>query len=108
MEYVHNNQPVSLRLRTIVDNRVDQRRYNHPTASEVALILSGSGEDEYDTRDIVVHERGDGLKPISELRSDYLPLRYPLLFPRGEQGWHQNMRSDITAEQYVPLSFISY
>jgi hypothetical protein len=102
MERIHNQQPVSLRLRTIVDNRVDQRRYNHPTASEVALILPGSGEEEYDARDIVVHERGGGLKPISELRSDYLPLRYPLLFPRGEQGWHQNMRSDITVEQYIP------
>jgi hypothetical protein len=102
MERIHNQQSVSLRLRTIVDNNLDQRRYNRPTAAEVPLILPRSGEDEYDARDIVVHERGGGLKPISELRSDYLPLRYPLLFPRGEEGWHQNIRSDITAEQYVP------
>jgi hypothetical protein len=68
----------------MVDNRVDQRRYNHPAAAKVALILPRSGEDEYDSRDIMVHERGGGLKPISELRSDYLPLRYPLLFPGAE------------------------
>jgi hypothetical protein len=104
MERVHNQQPVSLRLRTIVNNRVDQRRYNHPTATEVALILPGSGEGECHPRDLVVHERGGYLKSISELRSDYLPLRYPLLFPRGEQGWHQNMRADITSELYIPSS----
>jgi hypothetical protein len=102
MERVHDQQPVSLRLRTIVDNRVDQRRYNHPTATEVALILPGSGEEEFDARDLVVHERGGSLKSVSELRSDYLPLRYPLLFPRGEQGWHQNMRADVTSDVYNP------
>jgi hypothetical protein len=108
MERVHNQQPVSLRLRTIVDNRVDQRRYNRPTAPEVALILPGSGEDQFDNRDLVVHERGGYLKSVSELRSDYLPLRYPLLFPRGEQGWHRNMRADVTSEVYVPPYRVSY
>ena len=92
MERIHNHEPISLRLRIIIDNRIDQRRYNHPTAAEVALILPGSGEEEFDARDLVIQHRGGGLKSVSELRSDYLPLRYPLLFPRGEQGWHQNIR----------------
>jgi hypothetical protein len=107
MERIHNQQPTSLSLRTIVDKRTDHRRYNLPTASEVALILPGSGDEVFDRCDIVIHERGGHLKSISELRSDYLPLRYPLLFPYGEQGWHENMRSDVTAEKYTPLLSLS-
>jgi hypothetical protein len=107
MERIHNQQPTSLRLRTIVDKRTDHRRYNLPTASEVALILPGSGDEVFDRRDIVIHERDGRLKSISELRSDYLPLRYPILFPYGEQGWHENMRSDVTAEKYQPLLSLS-
>ena len=41
MERIRNQLPVSLRLRTIVDNHVDQRRYNQPTADEVAVISLG-------------------------------------------------------------------
>ena len=107
MERIRNQQPTSLRLRTIVDKRTDHRRYNLPTASEVAIILPGSGEEDCDHRDIVIHERGGSLKSISELRSDYLPLRYPILFPYGEQGWHVNMRSDVTAEKYSSLLSLS-
>jgi hypothetical protein len=103
MERIRNQQPTSLRLRTIVDKRTDHRRYNQPTASEVALILPGSGEEDFDPRDIVIQQRGGFLQSISELKSNYLPLRYPLLFPYGEQGWHTNMRSDVTAEKYFPL-----
>jgi hypothetical protein len=84
MERIHNQQSVSLRLRIIVDNRIDQRYYNNPIVVEITLILPGSDEEEYDARDLMIHQRDDGLKSISELYSDYLPLRYPLLFPRGE------------------------
>ena len=84
MERIHNDESISLRLRIIIDNRIDQRCYNHPTAAEIALILSDSGEEEFDIHDLMIQYRGDDLKSISELRSDYLPLRYPLLFPRGE------------------------
>jgi hypothetical protein len=53
----------------------------------VVLILPGSGDEVFDRRDIVIQERDGCLKSVSELRSDYLPLRYPILFPYGEQGW---------------------
>jgi hypothetical protein len=81
-EYIHNQQPISLHLRIIHDNWVDQRRYNHPRAAEATLILPRSGEEEYDDRDFVIHERGHSLKSISKLGIDYLPLRYPLLIPK--------------------------
>lgn len=86
----HDN--VALHLRTIDVPHLDQRRYNRPTASEIAVLMVGSGEESTSgNRDIVIQKRHGPLKRISDLHSSYCPLRYPMLFPRGEQGWHLNM-----------------
>lgn len=87
------NDDVSIRLR--VDPSVDRRRYNLPTADEVAVILPGDGETSQ-PRDIVLHRRDGALRTISDLHPAYAPLQYVLLFPRGENGWHP----DLT--QYQP------
>jgi hypothetical protein len=75
--------------------RLDLRRYNKPVASEVAVIIEADDHDIQSgeqgvrrSRDIILEMRSDKLKRISDLHSAYSPLRYPLLFPRGEQGWH--------------------
>ena len=82
---------ISLHLKTVDVEHSDQRRYNQPTANEVAIIIPGTGEEPVDRRDIVLQSRSGPLKRISELHSAYLPLRYPLLHPHGEQGWSPNL-----------------
>ena len=59
-------------------------RYNAPTANEVAVILTG----EFEKRDIVLHRRNEGLQRIAETHRSYDALQYPLMFPRGEDGYH--------------------
>ena len=66
----------------------DPRRYNLPTASEVGVIIGRDLSDVNATRDLIIEHRGGPLKRISELHSAYLPLRFPLLYPFGEPGWH--------------------
>ncbi|KAJ8453935.1 hypothetical protein ONZ45_g19505 [Pleurotus djamor] len=67
------------------------RRYNLPTVDEVAMIIP-SGPTDYDFRDIVLHQKGGGLRRISEGHPAYLPLHYVLFFPYGEHGWHNGLR----------------
>lgn len=90
------NENISLHLRTVDDRNLDQRRYNRPTTSEIAVIIPGTGEEQVDRRDIVLETRSHQLKRISELHSAYSALRYPLLFPNGQQGWHPKLLADIT------------
>ena len=87
------NDNISLCLKTIDITHFDRRRYNRPTSSEVAIIMPGTGEEQVDRRDIIVQSRSGQLKRISELHSAYCALRYPLLFPNGQQGWHPNLPS---------------
>lgn len=69
------------------DGSMDQRQYNLPTCSEVAVILPGDGIRAKGMRDIIVRLRGGGLQWIHECHAMYMPLCYPLLFPFGEFGW---------------------
>ena len=82
---------VSLHLKIMDHPHYDSRQYNRPTANEIAVIMIGTGDQPTVGRDIVLHGRQYGLKRIYETHSSYNPLRYPLLFPFGEQGWHIGM-----------------
>ena len=86
-ERLRTTNHISLHLKTVDVAHLDRRRYNQPTAREVAVIIPGTGEEQLDRRDIVLQTRSGPLQRISELHSAYLPLRYPLLHPHGEQGW---------------------
>jgi hypothetical protein len=81
----------------------DRRRYNLPTADEVAIILPSTGTNISRLRDIVLHLRGNqGFMQISECHPAYLPLHYVLLFPRGELGWEPEMRLwDVSRSQFM-------
>src|SRR5450759_2038316 len=66
----------------------DARRYNLPTASEVAAIIPRDETKQVDKRDIVVYVNRGGVRHISDANEAYIPLHFVLLFPSGEAGWH--------------------
>ena len=59
----------SIRLR--VDPSRDRRRYNLPTADEVAIIIPGDGEQATDGRDIILRNHQNSLKRVSDGHSAY-------------------------------------
>jgi hypothetical protein len=82
-----SNLTISLRIVDPIERGKDPRRYNRPTADEVAAIIPIGGASTY-VRDITLKRRSDGqLQRIPHTSSKYLPLMYPLLFPNGEEGW---------------------
>lgn len=71
------------------------RRYNGPTASEVAAIIPGPENGEVAGRYIILRRRGvlrnSGNEVFHRLpisHRSYDPLSYVLLFPYGQNGWH--------------------
>ncbi|KAL1715610.1 hypothetical protein EV715DRAFT_207123, partial [Schizophyllum commune] len=81
-------------IRLRVTPGCDRRRYNEPTAEEVAMILPGDGSAN-EKRDIVIYKRlPEGQRQlfrISECHAAYAPLHYVLLFPYGEYGWYPEL-----------------
>ena len=75
------------------DENCDRRRYNHPDASvqEIAVIIPGEGDQIKHSQDIILHLQDGPLLRISDLHPLYPALRYVLLFPTGQLGWHENL-----------------
>jgi hypothetical protein len=83
--------PMDLKLCFIASRTKDARRYNVPTADEVATLMVGDGFEAVDRRDVVLAQQVGSFQRISELHVGYMALHYPLLFPYGEDGWHPNI-----------------
>jgi hypothetical protein len=77
-----------LGLKIVCQRAGDARRYNRPTADEVAAILPGDATDAPANRDIIIQLHNNRLHQVSALHQEYFPLCYPLLFLRGEYGYH--------------------
>ncbi|XP_012856992.1 PREDICTED: uncharacterized protein LOC105976260 [Erythranthe guttata] len=74
------------------DVKLDQRVYNTPTPDQVAAIwVEGNNENMSCEHNIVVHAHSGHRYRIKHYYGCYDPLQYPLLFPKGETGWHQNI-----------------
>ncbi|GJR46441.1 ATP-dependent DNA helicase PIF1-like protein [Tanacetum coccineum] len=84
----HSSAYFCLRLHS---ERKTTRQYNAPTVSEVAAIIINDFGDAHPTPDIVVDRKGTGPQRISELHPLYMALQYPLLFPYGEDGFHEKI-----------------
>ncbi|KAL5130781.1 hypothetical protein HKD37_12G033780 [Glycine soja] len=70
---LHSAAVPDLKMKLISQRQTDGRLYNLPTTTEVAALISGL------------------LKRIHELHPAYLPLQYPLLYPKGEDGYRLNI-----------------
>uniref|UniRef100_A0A0R0E6I2 ATP-dependent DNA helicase n=1 Tax=Glycine max TaxID=3847 RepID=A0A0R0E6I2_SOYBN len=100
-----------LKLKLIYDRQSDGRLYNLPNTAEVVALIVGD-EHTGNHRDIIIEKQTGLLKRINELHPAYLPLQYPLLYPRGEDGYrpdiphkdhpniHAAKRKNVTIREY--------
>ncbi|XP_028801370.1 uncharacterized protein LOC114756588 [Neltuma alba] len=84
-------QHSELKLCLISTRNQDGCNYNLPSASEVAALIVGDIDRNFSRRDVIVHELSGSPQRIDELHPSYLPLQYPILFPRGEDGYRDDV-----------------
>jgi hypothetical protein len=98
------NQQFSVSLH--FDPTSDRRTYNlpHPNVREIAVMLIGDGERPTGPQDIIVYERDrpHNLFRIFDSHPLYPSLRYVLLFPTGQMGWHPRIPYIQTEDGQAP------
>nr|GEY15578.1 helicase [Tanacetum cinerariifolium] len=89
-DWYHSHPSINVELKLLSDI-INVRQYNGPTVSEVAALITNDFGDGIPTRDIIVNKQDSGPKRISELHPSYMALQYLLLFPYGEDGFHDKI-----------------
>ncbi|KAL5130948.1 hypothetical protein HKD37_12G033928 [Glycine soja] len=84
-ERYDNFHTKNLNLQLIAYRTKDGRIYNLPTILEVAVVIFGDA-------DIILEKHSGRLQRINEFDASYLGLQYPLLFPYGEDGYHNDIK----------------
>ncbi|UYV64563.1 hypothetical protein LAZ67_3001189, partial [Cordylochernes scorpioides] len=95
------------------DRTQDVRRYNKPTASEVAVVFQNDDGEPPFIRDILIHlkpiENQPKLKRISILDPNLDALVFPLFYPRAEQGWTTYLKQKPGSSQRLSqMQYYSY
>ena len=85
-----DQEPRTVRL--LFKRGPDCRRYNEPTHNEIAVVFVGEDGAPPANRDIVVYPRDRPPERMPYISSHVDPMCYPLLFPRGDLGWHDSMQ----------------
>ena len=82
-------------------------RYNTPTINEVAVVMVG---DVYERRDIRIQRRDNTVQTIQDSHRCYDALQYPLIFWKGEDGYHFNIkqRNPTTGTIYTLFTFFYF
>jgi len=82
--------PRDVKMVIVTDPTTDLRRYNAPITTDVAAIFTSPDGTPPGERDMVVYPLNEEsvTKRLSILSSHLDPLAYPLLFPKGDQGWN--------------------
>uniref|UniRef100_A0A8R1IAX7 ATP-dependent DNA helicase n=1 Tax=Caenorhabditis japonica TaxID=281687 RepID=A0A8R1IAX7_CAEJA len=108
----HENRPVrSVKMTFRVRTEDDQRRYQLPTATEVAVVYVGDDDYIPGERNVTVHQRGGQLTSLRVIDKECDPMVYPLLFPTGKYGWHLGInlnRAKGARKNVTALDFYSY
>ena len=81
------SQVQPLRLRLLHDRSKEAPQYSAPAGSEIAGLIVGDFSEDKKSPDVIIQDRGGGLRRISNLHANYMALQYPILFPYGEQGF---------------------
>lgn len=91
-----HNRPIetmSVRLRHEAASKQNRGTHNRPSSSEVACVLiTPPNAGKIIGRDIRVETKSGSIMDIPDWHPCYMALRYPILFPFGEQSWHENIR----------------
>ncbi|XP_071925101.1 uncharacterized protein [Coffea arabica] len=81
------------------DSGLDQRVYNTPTVSQVAAIWSESDlNSTQSSRNIEISTKTGNKKIVKQYYGCYDALQYPLIYARGETGWHPGILRKTKAD----------
>ncbi|XP_010451099.1 PREDICTED: uncharacterized protein LOC104733194 [Camelina sativa] len=83
------------------------KQFDLPTTDEIAGLIVGDFSTATSGRDVILQFKSSELQRISDLHPLYMSLQYPLLFPYGDAGYHEEIPYESSAESQVKRSYMT-
>ncbi|KAK2435031.1 Pentatricopeptide repeat (PPR) superfamily protein [Trifolium repens] len=90
-DFATQQPSTNFQLKLMRHRSKDARMYNLPTSDEVAALIIGDDDSIEQGRDVIVRKFSTGFTKLPETHPSFLPMQYPMMFPRGQDGWHVNI-----------------
>lgn len=93
-DHFENNDLVDLKVELKVCRSQSGREDHISATDEVVGVMIDSVNNTYGCRDIIIESKRDGvnnLQRVSYIHPKLMALQYPLLFPNGEDGYHDKI-----------------
>ena len=90
-DFIYDDDRSDFGLRLFRHRFKNPRVYNTPIADEVATLVVGDLCTLDVGRDIIVKKVYSQLTRLHETHTCFIPLQYPLIFPYGEDGYHEDI-----------------
>ncbi|XP_058802130.1 uncharacterized protein LOC131670496 [Phymastichus coffea] len=104
-----NSKQSELQLLFSLKPGQDSRRYNFQRVNEVAAIFSTTADGEIPESYVTIRNKNTKtLQCVSSLDPNVEPWIYPLFYPYGSQGWHQNMFRINQNRRITRLDYTKY
>jgi hypothetical protein len=88
---LEQTQNAKVALRLLRHRSTNERANNIPSMDEFAALIVGDFDSSDTGKDIILHSHNGQLQRLPEFHASYMPLQYPLLFPYGEDGFHEKI-----------------
>ncbi|XP_029174600.1 uncharacterized protein LOC114943183 [Nylanderia fulva] len=92
-QITENNSIRELQLRFLTKKGIDRGRYNVQRVNEVAAVFSTTADGEIPETYVTIYNKNEKtLQQVSTMNPNVEPWIYPLFYPYGNQGWHDNLQ----------------
>lgn len=81
----------SLKLRLLSKQAGDSRPFDNPVSNNIGGLIIVDIGDALSERGVIIKDHSYHFQRISKTHPKYMSLQYPLLFPYGEDGFHDAM-----------------
>ena len=87
---------------------MDCNRFNFQGMNEVAAVLSSTAVGEFPESYVTISKYTKELQYVSTMDPNVEPWVYPLFYPYGTKGWHNNLQCVIKNRRVTPAAYTTY
>jgi len=104
-----DNNIRELQLGFLTKKGIDRGRYNVHKINEVAAVFSTTADGEIPETYVTIYNKNiKTLKQVSTMDPNVEPWIYPLYYPYGNQGWHDDLQRKNSNKRVSRAAYVKY